>query len=91
MPTEGERITALEVELREVRGDVRERVAEEGRTRDRLHKLEGTTGLLVNEMKLARQQASQNARRLALWMQVLTATVAVAAFGLSVVIALTHP
>ena len=78
MPTDGERLATLEAEMRELRNDVRERIVEEQRTRDRLHKLEGIAGTLVDEMKIARRQEKDQYRRLEVRLQAFTAVVAVA-------------
>jgi hypothetical protein len=66
-PPDGERIATLEQVVRDVRDDLSERRAEEGRTRERLHALEKVTAGLVelqrelhraNERKLQRMNLS---------------------------------
>lgn len=47
MPTEAERLATMEEAIRSLRDDVKKMSTEETRTRDRLHKLEGTTAALV--------------------------------------------
>ena len=76
--------------MRELRGTIRERIDEEGRTRDRLHKLEGITGTLVDEMKHARRQEAVQYRRLELRLQAMTVAVAIVGIALTLATLLTH-
>ena len=71
MAAEGERIATLEQLVRDLRDDVREMRAEEGRTRKRLHDLEGVAGLLVDQEKQRRVTAAEQAERLKLRLTVI--------------------
>jgi hypothetical protein len=82
-----ERIARNEQRLDELRGDMADRKQEETRTRDRLHKLEGAVGLLVDNMKTARHREELQYRRLEVRIQQLTLAVAVAAILVSLVVA----
>jgi hypothetical protein len=90
VPTEGERLAALEQQIFDLRGDIADRKHEEERTRDRLHKIEGTLGMLVDVQKQARAQEARQYDRIKIWLQALTATIALAAFALSLTIGFTH-
>lgn len=78
MPSEGERIATVEEQVRGLRGDVQELTAEQARTRERLHKLEGTTAGMVKEAAVRAQVAADAAQKTQRWIQVLTAIVALA-------------
>ncbi len=78
MPSEGERIATVEEQVRGLRGDVQELTAEQARTRDRLHKLEGTTAGMVKEAAVRAQLAADAAAKTQRWIQVLAALVALA-------------
>lgn len=78
MPSEGERIATVEEQVRGLRGDVQELTAEQARTRERLHKLEGTTKGMVTEAAVRAQVAAAAAQKTQRWIQVLTAIVALA-------------
>ena len=79
MPTEGERLAALEQQIVDLRGDIIDRKHEEERTRERLHKVEGTMQRLVDIQTQARAQEATQYRRLELRMQVMTLVIALAA------------
>lgn len=79
MPTDGERLATVEAILQELRGDMSTFTEEQHRTRERLHKLEGITGLMVNAEKRQRETAAARQRRIEVRLQVLTVVVAVAA------------
>lgn len=78
MYPEGERIAALEQQIIDLRHDIADRKHEEERTRDRLHKIEGTMGMLVDVQKQARLQEARQYRRLEVRLQAMTIAVAVA-------------
>ena len=63
MPTEGERITTLEVKLDNLRDDVHELSAESVRARSRLHDLEGLAATLVSQEKQRNRDTRQNQER----------------------------
>lgn len=77
MPSDPERIATIEQIVLEIRGDILERKDEEGRTRDRLHKLEGLVGMMVERDKDVKVATEVRHRRMELRVQMLTATVAV--------------
>ena len=79
MTTDGERIRALEVKLDDLRGDVQDLTTETGRTRNRLHDLEGLAGTLVDQEKVRRQNEARRQRRLEIRTEVLAVVVATAA------------
>lgn len=79
MPTDRERITRLEERWRDLRQDVADLRQENARSRDRLHKLEGTQALLVDDKQRRDQAVKQGQRRLEVRISVLTVAVAVAA------------
>jgi DNA repair exonuclease SbcCD ATPase subunit len=64
-----------------VREDLAELVTEMQRARQRLHRVEGLTGMLVDKEKQRASETQTRQRRLELRIQVLTAVVAVAAFA----------
>ena len=90
MQTEGERLATLEEQYRDLVRRLDDRKAEEKRTRDRLHKLEGITGTLVDEMKHARRQEAVQYRRLELRLQAMTVAVAIVGIALTIATLLTH-
>ena len=69
----------MEEQLRGVREDVSELVAESQRNRRRLHDLEGVTGALVSADTQRKRDDRRKQERLEIRLQVLTAVVAVAA------------
>ena len=79
MPEERERIARLEQQITELFGDIADRKHEEERTRDRLHKVEGLLGMLVDQQKQNRAQEANQYRRMEIRLQVLTAVIAFAA------------
>ncbi len=79
MPEERERIARLEQQITELFGDIADRKHEEERTRDRLHKVEGLLGMLVDQQKQNRVQEANQYKRMELRLQLLTAVIAVAA------------
>ena len=79
MPTDGERLATVEAVLRELRGDMRDLNDETQRTRKRLHDLEGTTGMLVDQEKKRREATQTRQRRLEVRIQILTVVIACAA------------
>lgn len=79
MPEERERIAALEQQIIDLRGDIADRKHEEERTRDRLHKVEGLLGMLVDQAKQNRQHEANQYRRMELRLQALTVVIALAA------------
>jgi hypothetical protein len=79
VPSDAERLATIEQIVRELRGDIQDRIHEEGRTRDRLHKIEGLVGMMVEHEKLSRRDTETRQRRLELRMQMLAAAVAIAA------------
>lgn len=79
MPTDGERLATVEAVLQELRGDMSAFTNEQHRTRERLHKLEGITGLMVNAEKRQRETLENRQRRIEVRLQLLTVVVAVAA------------
>ena len=79
MPEDGERIARLEQQIVALSDDIDDRKHEEERTRDRLHKVEGLLGMLVDQQKQARRAEADQYRRLELRMQVLTLAIAAAA------------
>ena len=90
MPEERERIATLEQQIRELRGDIADRKHEEERTRERLHKIEGVLGLLVDSQKQARAQEANQYRRMELRLQALTVVVGIAGFALTLALVLVH-
>ena len=90
MPTEGERLAALEQQLIDLRGDIVDRKHEEERTRDRLHKIEGTMGMLVDVQKQARAQESRQYRQLVVRLQIVGTMIATGMFAIALAVALTH-
>lgn len=90
MPDERERLATLEAEYHSIVAAISDRKREEERTRERLHKIEGTMGLLVDVQKQARQQEARQYRRLELRLQALTVVVALAGFALSLTLVLIH-
>ena len=90
MPEERERIARLEQQITELFGDIADRKHEEERTRDRLHKVEGLLGMLVDQQQQNRAQEASQYRRMQLWLQALTVTVGIAGFALTLAVVLTH-
>jgi len=79
VPTDGERIVALETLMGEIRGDVQELNAESRRTRGRLHDVEGILGTLVDQEKVRIQVTKESQRRMRTRLEVLTVVVGLAA------------
>lgn len=71
-----------------VRGDVRELSEEQHRMRERLHKLEGITQMLVDTQRNAREQENRQYRRLEIRMQMLMFVVGVAAIAVPIIVAI---
>jgi hypothetical protein len=90
VPTEGERLAALEQQIIDVRGDVADRKHEEERTRTRLHDIEGVLGLLVDQGKQARQQEARQYRRLEARISVASLLITLGMFAIALALALTH-
>ena len=90
MPEERERIARLEQQVVALGDELDDRKHEEERTRDRLHKIEGVLGLLVDAQKQARAQEASQYRRMELRLQLLSAAVAVAGLALTLAVILTH-
>lgn len=78
MPTDGERIATVEEQVRGLRDDVQELTTEQGKTRERLHKLEATTAGMVKEASVRAQVAADAAQKTQRWIQALAALVALA-------------
>lgn len=74
-----ERLARLEEQVRGVREDIAELVAEAQRGRVRLHNLEGIAGSFVDIQKENRRKEADQYRRLELRIQVLTLIVGMAA------------
>jgi hypothetical protein len=74
--------------LQGVRGDVRELGEEQHRMRERLHKLEGLTQMLVDAQQANRQAEANQYRRLELRLQLLTVAVTLAAVAVPIVVAI---
>lgn len=81
MATEGERIAIVEQIVRDTRDDIRAIEAEMKRTRERVHKLEGSTAGLLQLARERNVQQDHASKRVQLRLQVLTIVVAVAALG----------
>jgi hypothetical protein len=79
--TELERLAIVEQMLRDVRDDIHNLEAEMKRTRDRVHKLEGSTAGLVQVQRERNAQQDHAAKRVQLRLQLLTAVIALAALG----------
>ena len=90
MPTEGERLAALEQQIIDLRGDIADRKHEEERTRARLHDIEGVLGLLVDQGKTARRQEAEQYRRLEQRIQMFSLLIASGMFAVALAVALTH-
>ena len=73
------RLGRNEEAIRNLRDDVRERVDEERRTRERLHKLEGLVATLVDVQKQAKANVDQRQHRIELRLQILTVVIGLAA------------
>src|SRR5207249_854920 len=80
-PIEGERLAVIEQMIRDLREDIDAMKTEQVRTRDRLHKLEGTTAGLVQEARTRSVLQEESSRSVMVRLQVLTVVVAVAALG----------
>jgi biopolymer transport protein ExbB/TolQ len=76
---EGERLARLEEQVRGVREDMAELVAELGRGRQRLHKLEGGQAVILASQDAARKEVERRQKRLEWRLQILTVVIAVAA------------
>lgn len=72
-----ERVATNEQVLRDLRDDMAERVREEQRTRERLHKVEGATAMILDERRVQGRTEDANLRKLALRVQQLTLVVMV--------------
>lgn len=90
MATADERLATIEEQIRELRAQVADRKAEEQRTRDRLHAIEGAVKGLVTVQKEARAAEATQYRRVAVRIQVLTLVVAVATIVVPLSLALVH-
>lgn len=71
-----ERIAVNEQRLRELAADMADRVSEERRTRERLHRLEGYVAMTKTRDEDRRKRADQHDARLLVWIQLLSAAVA---------------
>jgi predicted nuclease with TOPRIM domain len=76
---EGERLVRVEEQLKGVREDLKELTAEQRRTRDRIHKIEGLQAMLVDVNKQRQGETEKRQHRLEWRLQVLTVVIAVAA------------
>ena len=79
MTAEGERIAKLEEQVRGVRRDIGELVAESTRARKRLHDLEGVAQAFMDAQAVNRRQEERQYQRLGIRIQVLTIVVGMAA------------
>lgn len=79
MSTDGERIATLEALFGELGKDVRALTDQSERSRRRLHDVEGTLGLLVDQEKVRRQMTADNQRRMRTRLEILTVVVGCAA------------
>ena len=70
-----------------VRGDVQELSEEQKRTRDRLHKLEGLVGMLVDDQRRRKSEAEQRQNEIKLRLAVLTVAVSIAAVAVPIIVA----
>lgn len=87
MPSEPERLAALEEWRQGVREDLGELVAETARTRRRLHNLEGVAQAFADAQKVAREAEARQYRRLTLALGFLGVVVAIAAIIVPLVLA----
>jgi len=90
VPGDGERIATLEANVGEIRVDLAELVAEERRTRKRLHDLEGITGALVNLQKERRRDEQRRERKYTRRLNLLLVLASFAAVASPIVVALLH-
>ena len=79
MAIDGERVARLEALFGELRGDVQELKAEEGRTRTRLHGVEGLLSTLVEQEKVRIKVTRESQQKMRGRLQLLTVVVALAA------------
>ena len=78
--TAGVAIARLQEQLAGIRDDLAELASESGRTRQRLHNLEGLTGALVDAQKQREQETADRQRRLEVRTEVIAVVIALAAF-----------
>lgn len=90
MQTEGERIARLEERYAELHRMIGDLVTEEGRTRQRLHDLEGAARAIHLEAKADRRRQAERDRRYGRRMQALTVAVMLAAVIVPLVTAYLH-
>lgn len=83
-------IAVLQEQVKGVREDVTELVAETQRTRKRLHDLEGLAQAQVEAQRLQRQHLDDRQRRTEVRMEVLSVLVAVAAIIVPIVTVALH-
>lgn len=79
MTVEGERVARLEALFGGLRDDVQQLRSEEGRTRKRLHDVEGLLDTLVEQEKVRIRVTRESQRRMRSRLEVLTVVVALAA------------
>lgn len=90
MRTEGERITATEEQIKDLRRDLEERASEERNIRRRLHDLEGIVGTLVDHLKEARRAEERQYRRLELRLQGVLVAITLAGIITPVALIIVH-
>lgn len=87
---QGERITRVEAQLAEVRGELDSHLVDARARSDRMRELERAVGMLIDVHKDARRREETQYRRLELRVQWLSVSIAFAALVLAITIAVTH-
>jgi len=88
--TDGERLAAVEQTVKDMRREFDSHLDDAQRRHNRMREMEQAILLLVEAQKTARSAEATQYRRVEVRLQVLTVVIAVAAFALSLSIALVH-
>lgn len=87
---QGERITRVEAQLAEMRGDLANHLVDHRARSDRMRELESAVGMLIDVHKDARRREETQYRRLEVRVQWLSLSIAFATLVLAITIAVTH-